>query len=324
MTGLQALAGLATPMAVRVAATLGLVDLAGPAGATAARLAEETGTPAPVLRRLLDHLVTVGVFARDDDTYRPTALGNQMRADDPDGIKLQLDINSAGGRAELAFVDLLATVATGEPAYPRRYGRGFWADLDAAPALRRSFDAQMNRRFRLQAAQIAERYDWGRFADVVDVGGGDGTVLTAILDAHADVRGRVVDLPPTAAAAAERFAAAGLRERAAAVAGSFFDPLPAGADAYLLADVLHDWDDAHAAAILARCAEAVDPAGAVLVIEPVLGKGVDTSMDLFMLMCFGGRERPVDELAALAAGCGLVLRGSVDVAEGRTLLEFSA
>jgi 2,7-dihydroxy-5-methyl-1-naphthoate 7-O-methyltransferase len=158
---LQAMAGLATPMAVRVAATLGLVDRAGPAGATAERLAGETGTQAPVLRRLLDHLVTVGVFAQNGDTYRPTDLGNQMRADAPDGIKLQLDINSAGGRAELAFVDLLATITTGEPAYPRRYGRGFWADLDATPALRRSFDAQMNRRFRVQTAQIAERYDWG-------------------------------------------------------------------------------------------------------------------------------------------------------------------
>ena len=112
------------------------------------------------------------------------------------------------------------------------------------------------------------------------------------------------------------------RTGATAVAGSFFDPLPTGGDAYLLADILHDWGDANAAAILARCAEAADPGGVVLVIEPILGKGVDTSMDLFMLMCFGGRERPVDDLTRLAAGCGLVLRASVDVADGRTLLEF--
>jgi hypothetical protein len=180
----------------------------------------------------------------------------------------------------------------------------------------------MNKRFRVQTTQIAERFDWGRFADVVDVGGGDGTVLTAILDAHAGVRGRLVDLPPTATAAAERFAAAGRQERAVAVPGSFFDPLPRGGDAYVLADILHDWDDAHAGMILARCAEAAGPQGTVLVIEPILGKGVDTSMDLFMLMCFGGRERPVDELTRLAAECGLVLRASVDAADGRTLLEF--
>ena len=235
-------------MAIRVAATLGLVDLAGSAGATAPRLAADTGTAEPALRRLLDHLVAVGVFDRDGDTYRPTDLGDQMRADAPGPGRLVLDINSAGGRAELAFVELLSSVTTGEAAYPRRYGRGFWADLDAEPELRRTFDLQMNRRFRVMAAQIAERYDWGRFGHIVDVGGGDGTVLAEIMQRHPDVRGTVVELPPTAAAAAERFATAGLQHRAATVPGSFFDALPSGADAYVLSDILHDWDDPHAAA----------------------------------------------------------------------------
>jgi hypothetical protein len=94
------------------------------------------------------------------------------------------DINSAGGRAELAFVDLLGTIVTGAPAYLHRYGREFWADLDTRPALRRSFDAQMNWRFQLQAPQIAERFDWGRFSEILDVGGGDGFVIEAILRAH--------------------------------------------------------------------------------------------------------------------------------------------
>jgi hypothetical protein len=180
----------------------------------------------------------------------------------------------------------------------------------------------MNRRFRVQAAQIATRYNWSSFAEIIDVGGGDGTVLAAILQVHTDVRGRVLDLPPAAAAAAERFATAGLHERATAVSGSFFDPLPTGADAYLLSDILHDWDDTYARANLAGCAQAADPDGTVLVIEPLLGRGVDTSMDLFMLMCFGGQERTVDELARLASDCGLVLHGSAPVADGRTLLEF--
>jgi 2,7-dihydroxy-5-methyl-1-naphthoate 7-O-methyltransferase len=312
-------------MALRVAATLSLVERAGSAGATAEHLASETHTAAPVLRRLLDHLVTIGVFELDRECgrYWPTKLGDQLREDAPDGIKFQLDINSAGGRAELAFVELLETITTGEPAYPHRYGRDFWADLDARPELRRSFDAQMNRRFRVQAAQIADRFEWDRFAEILDVGGGDGTVLAAILEAHRKVRGRVLDLPPTAAAAVQRFAAAGLRERAAVVSGSFFDALPLGADAYLLSDIVHDWDDDHARTILGRCAQAADPHGTVVVIEPVLGQGVDTAMDLFMLMCFGGQERTVEELAHLAAGSGLVLRGSAPVAEGRTVLEFS-
>jgi SAM-dependent methyltransferase len=317
------MADLATPMSIRVAATLGLVECAGSAGATAEQLAAETGTAAPALRRLLEHLVAIGVFDRDTESgrYRPTDLGAQMSADAPEGVKPLLDINCAGGRAELGFVELLGTLTTGTPGYVQRYGRGFWEDLDAVPELRRSFDAQMNWRFQVQAAQIAERYDWGRFSEIVDVGGGDGTVLAAILHTHPGVRGQVVDLPPTATAASERFAAAGLRDRASAVSGSFFDPLPEGADAYLLSDILHDWDD-DARTILARCRRAAGPDGAVVVIESAGAAG--TAMDLFMLMCFAGRERTVDELAELAAECDLVLRGTAPVADGRTVLEFGS
>ncbi len=320
----MALADLATPMAVRVAATLGLAELAGNAGATAERLAAETGTSAPALRRMLDHLVTMGVFDLDTESghYRPTDLGAQMREDAPEGVKPLLDITCAGGRAELAFVDLLETITTGEPAYPHRYGRGFWADLDADPKLRSSFDAQMNWRFREQAPQIAKRFDWSRFPDIVDVGGGDGPLLIEILNAHPGVRGRIVDLAPTAAAATERFTAAGLGHRASAVAGSFFDPLPTGADAYLLSDILHDWDDEHSRRILTECGRAAAPNGTVVLIEPVRGHGAYTAIDLFMLICFSGKERTVEELTELATESGLVFHGSVPVTEGRMALEF--
>lgn len=304
-------------MAIRVAATLGLAERAGNGGATAEEFAAETGTATPALRRLLDHLVTVGVFARDagSDRYRPTELGEQMGT-----FKPLLDINTAGGRADLGFVELLGTITTGTPGYARRYGRDFWADLDAEPHLRRSFDAQMNWRFPVQPAQIAERVDWSRFSEVLDIGGGDGVVLEAVLHAHPGLRGQVLDLPPTAAAATARFAAAGLADRAGVVPGSFLDPLPTGADAYLLCDILHDWDDDHAATILAGCRRAAAPDGTVLVIESAGAAG--TAIDLFMLMCFGGRERSVDELVELAAGAGLGFHGAGPVADGRTVLEF--
>jgi hypothetical protein len=251
-----AMADLATPMSIRVAATLSLAERAGSAGATAEQLASQTGTTPSALRCLLDHLVTVGVFELDGGSghYRPTDLGAQLREDAPEGVKPLLDIGSAGGRAELAFVELLGTIVTGAPAYLRRYGREFWADLDVHPELRRSFDAQMNWRFRVQAPQIAERLDWSRFSAILDVGGGGGTVLAAILLAHPTVRGRVLDVSTTTTLATGRFAAAGLDDRAGVVSGSFFDPLPGGADAYLLSDILHDWDDDHAREILAGAA----------------------------------------------------------------------
>jgi hypothetical protein len=318
------MADLATPMAIRVAATLGLVERAGSAGASAEHLAAQTGTRAPALECLLDHLVAVGVFDRDaaSGRYRPTDLGAQMGEDAPEGVKPLLDINSAGGRAELGFVELLATMTTGTSGYVRRYGRDFWADLDRRPELRRSFDAQMNWRFRVQAEQIAERFDWSRFSQVLDVGGGDGTLLVAVLNAHPDLRGRVLDLAPTAAAAADRFARAGLDDRAGTVSGSFFEPLPVGADAYILSDILHDWADEQAREILTGCRRAAEPHGTVVVIEPVRGQGSGTAIDLHLLMCFGGRERTVDQLAEMGADCGLVLHRAVPVADGRTALEF--
>ncbi|RSD16843.1 methyltransferase [Amycolatopsis eburnea] len=322
LVNILAMAGLATPMAIRVAATLSLAERAGDAGATAEQLAAETGTSAPALRCLLDHLVAVGVFEAAPGGYRPTELGAQLREDAPEGVKPLLDIGSAGGRAELAFADLLGTITTGEPAYVRRYGRDFWADIDAEPALRSSFDAQMRWRFQVQAPQIAERFDWGRFPRILDVGGGAGTLLEAILRVHPGVRGEVLDLAPSATAAAERFAAAGLSDRAGAVPGSFFDPLPTGADAYLLSDILHDWDDAHARRILENCRRAAGQGATVVVVEPVRGQGADTAIDLFMLMCFGGRERTVGELTALAAESGLEPRGTSPVSDGRTALEF--
>jgi SAM-dependent methyltransferase len=320
----MAMAELATPMAIRVAATLGLVERAGSAGATAEQLAAGTGAATPAMRCLLDHLVTIGVFDLDPASgrYRPTSLGAQMSEDAPEGVKPLLDINRAGGRAELAFVDLLETITTGTPAYLHRYGRDFWADLDAEPTLRRSFDAQMNWRFQVQAPQIAQHFDWSRFTEILDVGGGDGMVLAEILQAHPGLRGRVLDLAPSATAAQDRFVAAGLDDRAGTVAGSFFDPLPVGADAYLLSDVLHDWDDEHASQILAGCRRAAAPNGTMVVIESVRGQDASTAIDLFMLMCFSGRERTLDELTKLAADRGLVLRDWRPVAKGRTALEF--
>jgi hypothetical protein len=182
----------------------------------------------------------------------------------------------------------------------------------------------MTRRFREHAPAIARRFDWSRFGTIVDVGGGQGTVLSAILHAHPAVHGQLVDLAPTAAQAMQEFIAAGLDGRAHAVAGSFFEPLPGGADAYILSDILHDWDDEHAHKILDRCARAAGSDGVILVIEPVRGHGAHTEIDLSMLVFFGGRERTINELAELAAGHDLRLTSTTRVTDGRTLLEFAA
>jgi 2,7-dihydroxy-5-methyl-1-naphthoate 7-O-methyltransferase len=253
---IRRMAGLATPMALRVAVTLGLPDRLLGDGAAADQLAAELNLSPVALDLLLNHLTTLGFVERTSTGYRTTDYGTNLCADagnDLTNILLRLD--TAGGRAELAFVELLHSITTGHAAYPRRYGQDFWADLAEHPHLRESFDQQMTHRFRDQIPQIVAGHDWARFSTIVDVGGGNGTLLAAILAAHPRIRGHLVDLDPTAAQDNRTFSAHQLNDRTEVTAASFFDPLPEGADAYLLCDILHNWDDEHAHRILARCAE---------------------------------------------------------------------
>jgi SAM-dependent methyltransferase len=316
------LAGLATPMALRVAVTLGLPDRLLGDGAASEELAAELDVAPVALDLLLDHLATLGIVERTATGYRTTAYGANLCADAGNGLTIFLHLDTAAGRADLAFVELAHSIATGQAAYPHRYGQDFWADLAEHPHLRESFDRQMTYRIREQLPRIAAGFDWSRFATIVDVGGGSGSVLAAILAAHPQLHGHLVDLEPTATEARRTFSAHDLDERTQVTAASFFDPLPAGADAYLLVDILHDWDDADAHRILSRCVEAARPTGRVLVVEPVGGRHARSEFNLAMLVIFGSRERRIDEFRALASPHGLVLDTVIDLTDQRALLEF--
>jgi hypothetical protein len=322
VAAIRNMAGLATPMALRVAVTLGLPDRLRGDGAAVDQVAAELNLSPVTLELLLSHLATLGIIERPSTGYRTTDYGATLCSDADNGLTNFLHLDMAGGRAELAFVELLHSITTGDAAYPRRYGQDFWADLAEHPHFRESFDQQMTHRFREQIPQIVAGYNWDRFSTIVDVGGGHGTLLAAILAAHPQIRGHLVDLEPTATEANRTFTAHHVDDRAHATAVSFFDPLPPGADAYLLCDILHDWDDEHAHQILSRCVEAAHPTGRVLVIEPVGGRRDNTEFDLAMLVIFGGRERRIDEFRTLASAHGLVLDTVTDLTEQRRLLEF--
>jgi hypothetical protein len=159
----------------------------------------------------------------------------------------------------------------------------------------------------VDAPAIAAAYPWDTLGHVVDVGGGNGSLLISLLRAHAGLRGTVVDLAGPVARAREAIVAAGLADRADARVGSFFDALPAGAGGYLLSGVLHDWEDADAVRILARCAAAAAGTGKVLVVEDAVGddQAPHTEGDLRMLCYVRGRDRTRDQLRELAASAGL-------------------
>jgi hypothetical protein len=316
------MAGLATPMTLRVAVTLGLPDRLLGNGASPEQLAAELNVSSTALDRLISHLVTLGVAERTSDGYRTTTYGANLCADAGNGLTDLLHLDAAGGRAELAFVELAHSVITGQAAYPHRYAQDFWADLSQHPHLRQSFDRQMTQRFREQIPQIVAGVEWTRFPTLVDVGGGHGALLAAILAAHPGMRGQLVELDPTATEAARAFTVHGLDDRAHALVGSFFEPLPSGADAYLLCDILHNWDDEHAHTILTRCVEAAHPASRVLIIEAVVGQHAASEFDLAMLVIFGGRERSIDDFRDLTARHGLTLASVTELTSQRCLLEF--
>lgn len=326
--GLRALADLTTPMAVRVAATLRVADHLAAGRRRAADIARVAGADADALDRLMRHLVTIGLLTRDGEEYRTTAIGDRLRTDHSGSRRQWLDNGAAIGRGDLSFVDLEHSVRTGRPAYRARYGRSFWADLESDPELARTFDETMGHHVQLDMEGLEHAYDWSRVGHVVDVGGGDGTMATRLLRTHGSLRVTVVDLAGPTEAAARALRREGLTSRAEVVAQSFFDPLPAGADAYLLSAVIHDWDDDDAVAILRRCVEAAGATGTVLVVEAV---GVDdetpdTTMDLRMLVYVGGRERGLSALTAVALRAGLRLTGVHRLPHGPrlALMEFVA
>jgi predicted transcriptional regulator len=301
------MANVATPMAVRVVATLRIADHITRGLRTAQELADAANANADALDRVLRHLADAGLFNRDaSGRYSLTARGEELRDDHPAGTRALLDIESAIGRADLSFVQLLHSVRTGEPGYPVQFGRSFWDDLSSDRARSASFDARMGADVAADAPDIVSAYDWGSLGHVVDVGGGNGALLIALLKAHPALRGTVFDLPATAEAARKALTAAGVAGRADVVPGSFFDPLPAGAGGYVLSAILHNWDDEAVCAILRRCAEAAGTEAPVFVVEKIGadGESLRTGMDLMMLVYFGGRERGVAELGVLAERAG--------------------
>lgn len=316
-------ADLVTPMALRVAATLRVADAIVAGVSSAAELAARLEVAADPLVRVLEHLVAAGfLVCGEDGAYALTEAGQWLREDHPQGVRASIDLEGAIGHADLCLVELLHTVRTGEPAFPRHFGRGFWEDLAEHPGRAASYDALMGRQRAGEAPAVAAAYDWSALGEVVDIGGGDASLLTALLRAHPTLRGTVLDLAAPVATAGRALAAAGLADRGAARVGDFFEPLPAGAGGYILSRVIHDWDDDNALRILRNCAHAARPDGRVFVIEDTEDIGsVDTEMDLRMFAYCGGRERSLDTLTDLAREAGLAV-GTVTSARHRSIIEL--
>ena len=258
---LWTLCDLCTPWCLHVVATLRIANHVEAGITRIDELASASGSHSESLHRVLRHLVGKGIF--EEPAHGEFALNEAARGLLNPSLLLGLDLHGIGGRMAHAWGTMLSAVRTGAPAYHEVFGRPFWEDLQAHPVVAASFDDLMGPAGHgIPDAEVLISGDWESVCTVVDVGGGTGTQLAEILRARPAVRGTLIDLPRTVARSAEVFHAAGVAERATAIGQSFFDPLPAGADLYLLKKVLDDWPDREAAAILSASPRRhVPPAG---------------------------------------------------------------
>ena len=330
---LRLINGFMASHAVHVAAELGIADLLADGSRSSGALAREIGTDQPSLRRLLRTLVGIGVLEEATvDHFVLTPTGTGLRSDAAHSLR-DFARMSGSERVWRIWGDLLQSIRTGEPAMPRLYGVESFEYFAAHPAEAAVFNSAMANVTRRAARALVEACDFARFRTIVDVGGGDGTLMAAILTAFPALKGIVFDLPRGNADARGRLEAAGVADRCEVVAGDFFRSVPAGADAYVLKSVIHVWDDEHAIAILKSCRTAMPSHGALLLIGYVMPERMEMSprhqqmamLDLHMMVGPGGRERTEAELREILVQARFVLSGvsplpgdqGLSVVEGR-------
>jgi hypothetical protein len=323
---MQMLMSFRTSQAIQVAATLRIPDLLADGPRSSAELAGPAGADGPALHRLLRALAAIGVFHEDDDgRFSLTPLSERLRSDVPGSVRGWALLI---GRPYFwrSWGNLEHSIRTGENAFRALHGTDVWDWRSREPEESEIFDGAMKALTGAANEAILEAYDFGRFATIVDVGGGNGALLAAVLARHPAVRGVLFDQPHVVDKAGVVLAP--VAEQAEVVAGDFFGSVPDGADAYLLKMIVHDWEDDEAAAILARCREAMAPDARVLVIDRILAppnEGAEGKFsDLNMLVMPGGRERTEAEFASLFERVGLRLVRTVPTAAGPAVLEASA
>lgn len=283
------------PRCLHVLAELGIADAIGEAPVPIGHIADAVGGHADSLARMMRLAAAHGVFERRHEGWAHTPFSELLRSDHPRSMRPMFRMMGSGSMwaAAGALAESARTGATGAEIV---LGRPMWDHYRDNPEEARVFDAAMTAKSRAEIAAIRPVFDLKPYGRVADVGGGRGHLLAALLEDAPDATGLLCDLPAVVAAAPPH-------PRIDAVAVDFFrDALPA-ADAYILCNILHDWADAQAAAILRAIARAA-PAGATLiVVESLLGEapGPDPTkvLDVAMLAATGGRERTRGEYEAL-------------------------
>nr|AHE14582.1 EspM-like O-methyltransferase [uncultured bacterium] len=315
--------GFGAARAVQLAAELGIADLLGDGPRSADDLAAATATHPGVLYRLLRALAGVGVFTEvEPGRFALTPVGERLRKDHPQSLRAWVLFQ---GLFNEVYAKAMHSVRTGTATAPLVYGEPLFAHLDRNPELGALFAEAMAQHSRLMGAALAAAYDFSGARRIVDLGGGNGSFLGAILRANPQATGVVYDLPYVADAARKQLAAAGLSERCTFVSGDFLHEVPPDADVYMLKGIVHNWPDDQAVVLFANCRRAMGPDSRLLLIEWVVPEGdvfhPSKFLDLAMLFVYGGQERTEREYRTLLGEAGLRLDRIVDTGSTLNVIE---
>lgn len=313
--------------AIYVVAALGIPDLLahGPRGID--ELARETGTHQQTLYRVLRLLTGVGLFDEAiPSRFGLALLGADLRADVATSLRpmVLMLLDPANWQA---WEHLAYSVRTGENAFRHVHGMALFEYLDAHPAFSKIFQQAMTSHVTDLGAAISGAYDFSRVQRLVDVGGGHGSLLAAVLQAYPTMHGVLFDRPEVVASAQPLLEDMGVAERCERVGGDFFTAVPASSDAYLLCHIIHDWDDAQAVQILENCQRTMSRSGRVLVVEEAITPNYREALpvlrsDLEMLVAPGGMERTEVEYRALFAAAGLEMNAAIPLGDGTAYCIF--
>ena len=311
--------------AVAAAAALGVADALADGPVELSVLAERVGADRDALGRLMRALTGRGIFRHfRDGRYGLTPLGDTLRRDAPASMRgAALFLGSVQHREHWSYLD--QAIRTGSPVVPGLRGKDFFDYLRDEPDLAEIVNDAMTSSSKMAVPPVVAGYDFSRFRAIVDVGGGHGALLAAILAATPAARGVLFDLPDVVAGAAPHLEQNGVADRVRAAGGSFFDGVPPGGDLYLLKHIIHDWDDEQAARILRSVAVAAGRQATVLVIEFVIpDHDRDFSGnwgDLEMLLTTGSRERSAAQYRTLMARAGLRMTRLIPTASAFSVIE---
>jgi hypothetical protein len=317
--------GFRTTQLVYVAAKLGLADLLAQEARTATDLAAATKVEPCALYRLLRALASLGIFAESDGgLFGMTPTAELLRRDRPGSLRSTVMLY---GDEFLwrAYGQLFRAVETGQSAFSLVYGQSFYDYLGEHPASAALFHEAMTGFSQQEEIAILSAYNFSRYRSIIDIGGGQGELVFALLRAHSNLKAAIFDRTPPSEESLQMFASCGFAARAQFLQWDFFTAIPKGHDVYLLKSVIHNWDDAAAITILGRCRDAMPAEARLLLAERVIPAGNAPSeaklFDINMLVSVGGQERTEAQYAALFDKAGLELTRAIPTASHLCLVE---